>query len=180
MRSPERLRRAFSDSPEAVIHRDLHPGNVWLVRGAEPIVFDWEAVSAGPPIFDVSLLSQYLAIRQLRIPLRAAELGFFLPGGPGLERLVSVYLDALERESGGAQLRARVSSALDGALVWEALYRLGWCASQLEAHLPRAALRLARLPGLRRLGGLGDRPALYAAWRAMFADFETRAGALLR
>jgi len=180
LRSPERLRRAFSDSPEAVIHRDLHPGNVWLVRGAEPILFDWEAVSAGPPIFDVTLLSQYLAIRQLRVPLRPAEVGFFLPGGPALARLVSEYLDALARESGGAELRARVTSALDGALVWEALYRLGWCASQLETHLPRRALRLARLPGLRRLGGLGDRPALYAAWRAMFADFEPRAQALLR
>jgi hypothetical protein len=26
----------------------------------------------------------------------------------------------------------------------------------------------------------GDRPAMYAAWHAMFADLETRAEALLR
>jgi hypothetical protein len=53
-------------------------------------------------------------------------------------------------------------------------------ASPLEAHLPRRALQLARIPGLRPLGALGDRPALYAAWRAMFTEFEPRAEALLR
>jgi hypothetical protein len=46
--------------------------------------------------------------------------------------------------------------------------------------MPRRALRLARIPGLRLFAGLGDRAALYVAWRAMFADFEARAEALLR
>jgi hypothetical protein len=59
------------------------------------------------------------------------------------------------------------------------LYRLGWVASQLEARPPRLALRLARTPGLRALGHLGDRAAVCAAWQAMFADFERRASALL-
>lgn len=180
LRVPERLRRAFADSPEAVIHRDLHPGNVWLPRGAEPILFDWEAVCAGPPIFDVTLLRQYLAIRQLRIPLRRAEIGFYVPGGPSFDELLSVYLDALDRDATGPAPRAAIASAANGAFIWEALYRLGWAASQLESHLPRRALRLAWIPGLHELASLGDRAALYAAWRAMFADFETRAEALLR
>jgi aminoglycoside phosphotransferase (APT) family kinase protein len=179
LRVPERLRRAFADSPEAVIHRDLHPGNVWLPRGAEPILFDWEAVCAGPPIFDVTLLCQYLAIRQLRIPLRRAEIGFFVPGGPRFDQILSVYLDALDRGSAGPAPREAIASAANGAFVWEALYRLGWVASQLESHLPRLSLQLAWIPGLHELASLGDRAALYAAWRAMFADFESRAKALL-
>ena len=46
--------------------------------------------------------------------------------------------------------------------------------------MPRVSLALARVPGLRALGRLGDLPALCAAWQAMFADFERRAEALLR
>jgi hypothetical protein len=180
LRVPERLRRAFSDSPEAVIHRDLHPGNVWLPRGAEPILFDWESVSAGPPIFDVTLLWQYLAVRQLRVPLRRAEVGFFLPGVPSFEQLLAVYLDALDRYGAGPAPREAIVSAANGAFVWEALLRLGWAASQLESHMPRRALQLGSIPGLGLLRGLGDRGAMYEAWRAMFADLETRAAALLR
>lgn len=180
LRSPESVRRAFAESPESVIHRDLHPGNVWLPRSAEPILFDWEAVCAGPPIFDVTLHFQYLAIRQLRVPWRGAEIGVFRPGGPTWDRLESVYLDALDAETGGAAPRAAIASAANAAFAWEALYRLGWVASQLEGATPRLALRLTRVPGLRRLGAVGDRPALFAAWRAMFADFEARAEALLR
>jgi hypothetical protein len=180
VRAPDRLRRAFAESPESVIHRDLHPGNAWLPCAGEPLLFDWEAVSAGPPIFDVTLLFQYLAIRQLRVPWRSAEIGVFRPGGPSWDRLERAYLDALATESGGAAPRAAIASAANGAFVWEALYRLGWAASQLELHLPAFALRLTRVPGLRALGAVGDRPALYAAWRAMFADFEMRAEALVR
>jgi hypothetical protein len=90
-----------------------------------------------------------------------------------------VYFDALDRDGTGPAPRAAIATAANGAFVWEALYRLGWAASQLEAHLPRRALQLAQIPGLRALGSLGDRPALYAAWRAMFSDFESRAAALL-
>ncbi len=180
LRVPERLRRAFADSPEAVIHRDLHPGNVWLPQAAEPILFDWEVVSAGPPVFDVTLLCQYLAVRQLRIPGRSAEVGFFVPGGPTFEKLLSAYFDAFDRNATGPAPREAIASAASGAFAWEALYRLGWAASQLESHMPRRALRLARIPGLRVFGGLGDRAAMYVAWRAMFADFEPRAEALLR
>ena len=135
---------------------------------------------AGPPIFDATLLSQYLAIRQLRVPLRAAEVGFFVDGPPRWPELERAYLDALDAASGGAAPREAIASAANAAFVWEALYRLGWCGSQLELALPRRALRLARWPLVGALGRLGDRPALYAAWRAMFADFETRAEELLR
>jgi aminoglycoside phosphotransferase (APT) family kinase protein len=179
LRAPERLRRAFADSPEAVIHNDFHPGNVWLPRGGEPILFDWESVSAGPPIFDVTLLHQYLGVRQLRIPMRAAEVGWHLPGAPRFERLVAVYLDALERE-GIAAPREAILSAASGAFVWEALLRMGWAASQLDIYTPRYALRVSRIPLLGALGWIGDRAALYAAWREMFADFEARADRLLR
>jgi hypothetical protein len=180
LRRPERLRRAFADSPEAVIHRDFHPGNVWLPRGAPPIPFDWESVAAGPPVFDVTLLFQYLKVRQLRIPGRRAEVGWWTSGGPRFERLLDVYLVAFEREGLGSLPRQALTSAVNGAFVWEALLRLGWAASQLEAHPPGPLLRLTRVPGLRTFGRIGDRPAMYAAWQAMFRDLESRAEELLR
>lgn len=180
LRRPERLRRAFAESPEAVIHRDMHSGNVWLPRGVEPIVFDWESVASGPPIFDVTLLHQYLPVRQLRIPLRAAEVGWYVRGGPGFDALASVYLDALDREAPGRAPREAILSAANGAFAWEALLRLGWAASQLEAHPPGPALRLTHVPLLRTFGRIGDRPAMYATWQAMFRDLESRAEMLLR
>jgi aminoglycoside phosphotransferase (APT) family kinase protein len=169
------LSAELARSPEAVVHRDLHPGNVWLpADGGAPILFDWEAVSAGPPIFDVTLLHQSAPIRQLRVPGRPLEIGFFRARGPAWAALERAYLDAL-----GDAPREAIASAANGAFVWEALYRLGWCASVLEGRVPRASLALARVPGLRALGRVGDLPALCAAWQAMFADFERRAAALL-
>ena len=178
--APDAFRAAFAGSPECVVHRDFHPGNVWLPPSGPPILFDWESVCAGPPIFDATLLTQYLDVRQLRIPWRRAEVGFFLPGVPVWSELERAYLDALDEASGGAAPREAVASAANGAFAWEALLRLGWCASQLEEHaFPRTALRLRQWPWLRALGGLGDRAAMYAAWHAMFADFEARAAAIL-
>jgi len=178
--APDAFRAAFARSPECVIHRDLHAGNTWLPRAGPPILFDWEAVCAGPPIFDATLLTQYLDVRQLRVPLRRAEVGFFLSGAPPWSALERAYLDALEAASDGAAPCDAVASAANGAFAWEAVYRMGWCAGQLEAHaFPRTALRLRRWPLLRVLGGLGDRAAMYAAWHAMFADFETRANSIL-
>ena len=168
------LAREFARSPECVVHRDLHPGNVWLPASGAPILFDWEAVSAGPPIFDLTLLFQYLSIRQIRIPGREADIGFYRARTPAWRALERSYLEAL-----GDAPREAIASAANGAFLWEALYRLGWVASQLEDRVPRLALRLARVPGLRVLGQIGDRAAVCAAWRAMFADFELRAGALL-
>ncbi len=179
LRRPERLRRAFADSPEAVIHGDMHSGNVWLAPGGEPIVFDWESVAAGPPVFDVTLLYQYLQIRQLRIPGRAAEVGWWRPGAPRFDRLLDVYLVAFEREGLASLPRRALTSAVDGAFAWEALLRMGWAASQLEEHAPGPLLRLTHVPGLRAFGRIGDRAALYAAWQAMFRDLESRAEALL-
>jgi hypothetical protein len=88
--------------------------------------------------------------------------------------LERTYLDAL----GSDAPREAIAAAANGAFMWEALYRLGWVASQLEAHVPRLSLRLTHIPGLRPLGRLGDQPAVCAAWHAMFADFERRAAAL--
>ncbi len=175
IRDPAPLARELARSPDALVHRDLHSGNVWLPAGGAPILFDWEAVSAGPPIFDLTLLFQYLPIRQIRIPGRAQDVGFFRARTLGWEELLATYLDAL-----GDAPREAITAAANGAFVWEALYRLGWVASQLEFGVPRLALRLARIPGLGPLGRLGDRPAVCAAWRAMFADFERRAAELLR
>jgi hypothetical protein len=174
LRDPSPLARELARSPEALVHRDLHSGNVWLPAQGAPILFDWEAVSAGPPIFDLTLLFQYLPIRQLRIPGRQLDVGFFRARTLAWNALERSYLEAL-----GDAPRDAIASAANGAFIWEALYRLGWVASQLEAGVPRLALRLARIPGLRALGRIGDRPAVCAAWQAMFADFERRAAALL-
>ena len=174
LRDLDPLARQFATSPVCVVHRDLHPGNVWLPADGAPILFDWEAVSAGPPIFDLTLLFQYLAIRQLRIPGRVDDVGFFRARTMAWSALEGAYLEAL-----GDARRAEIASAANGAFIWEAVYRLGWVASQLEARPPRLSLRLVRIPGLRALGHLGDRGAACAAWQAMFADFERRAAALL-
>jgi aminoglycoside phosphotransferase (APT) family kinase protein len=168
------LARELARSPECVVHRDLHHGNVWLPADGAPILFDWEAVSAGPPIFDLTLLFQYLPIRQIRIPGRANDVGFFRARTLAWSELERTYLGAI-----GDAPREAIRAAANGAFIWEALYRLGWVASQLDAHVPRRGLRLARIPGLRALGRLGDQPAVCAAWQAMFADFERRAAALI-
>ena len=176
LRAPDALRRAFADVAGVLVHRDLHPGNVWLPPAGPPILFDWEAVCAGPPIFDATLLAQYLAIRQLRVPLRAAEVGFFSTArrpGPELER---AYLDALDAASGGAAPRDR--GGLGGERRRSCGRRsTGWAGARRSSSsaLPRPRSACARWPLVGALGGLGDRPALYAAWRAMFADFEIRA-----
>lgn len=169
------LARELARSPECLVHRDLHSGNVWLPAEGAPILFDWEGVSAGPPIFDLTLLFQYLPILQVRIPGRALDIGFFRARTLAWSALERSYLDAL-----GDAPRDAIASAANGAFIWEALYRLGWVASQLEQRVPRIGLRLARIPGLRALGHFGDRRSVCAAWQAMFADFERRAGALLR
>ncbi len=174
IRDLDPLARELARSPECLVHRDLHPGNVWLPAEGAPILFDWEAVSAGPPIFDLTLLFQYLAIRQIRIPGRREDVGFYRSRTLAWSALERSYLEAL-----GDAPRDAITSAANGAFIWEALYRLGWVASQLEGRVPRRALRLARIPGLRALGQVGDRAAVCAAWQAMFADFERRAAALL-
>ena len=168
------LAKELARSPHSLVHRDLHPGNIWLPATGAPILFDWEAVSAGPPIFDLTLLFQYLPIRQLRFPGLRDDVGFFRARTLAWETLEHTYLAAL-----GDAPRDAIAAAANGAFIWEALYRLGWVASQLEVHTPRLRLRLARTPGLRALGRLGDRAAVCAAWQAMFADFERRAGELL-
>jgi hypothetical protein len=174
IRDLDPLARELARSPECLVHRDLHPGNVWLPADGAPILFDWEAVSAGPPIFDLTLLFQYLPIRQLRLPGRSEDVGFFRARTLAWSALERSYLEAL-----GDAPREAIASAANGAFIWEALYRLGWVASQLEDRVPRLALRLARIPPLRALGHVGDRAAVCAAWQAMFADFERRAAALL-
>ena len=168
------LARELARSPDCVVHRDLHPGNVWLPANGAPILFDWEAVSAGPPIFDLTLLFQYLSICQIRVPGRTLDIGFYRARTLAWSALERSYLEAL-----GDAPREAIASAANSAFIWEALYRLGWVASQLEPHVPRVALRLARIPGFRALGHVGDRAAVCAAWRAMFDDFERRAAALL-
>ncbi len=48
---PDGLRAA--GPPEALVHGDLHPGNV-LVTASGPIVIDWEGASAGPADADAA------------------------------------------------------------------------------------------------------------------------------
>ncbi len=91
--------RAFPVPGVAVIHLDLHPGNVILSPGG-PVVIDWTNVARGPAGADVALTWIVLGAFEAEgalLRLAAAVLR---------RRLVRVFVDAAGRDEAAAQLRA--------------------------------------------------------------------------
>ena len=134
------LRRAFAASPECVVHRDLHSGNVWLPRAGPPILFDWEAVCAGPPIFDATLLESVSRDPPAPHPAARGRGGLLRRRRRRAGRSSSAPASTRStRRATAPAPRAAIASAANAAFAWEALYRLGWCAVAARAsRLPRA------------------------------------------
>jgi hypothetical protein len=154
-RDPVPIARACAQVPETVIHRDLHHFNVSFGRDGA-VVFDWEAVAAGPAEFDVALLAIYQRTRV--VPLTGGRLfAWRKPVAPP-----------------GA---LRPGPGTDAAYAWEATHRLGWAESVLDGLAPFAARR-ARLPVVGALEGRRAGPLLIRAWGELFAELPARARAL--
>ena len=172
---PAPLVRACALAPETLVHRDLHHHNVALGDPAGAVVFDWEAVAAGPPVFDLALLHAY-APSQVLAPATAGRLyvrrARALAFGPLLER----YLDALREAAPGLDVEA-VRAAVPAAFAWEAVHRIGWIDGQLDG-LARGAAVAARVPLLRRVEGRRLGPVMLGVWRELFAGLEACAEAL--
>jgi hypothetical protein len=171
-RDPGPIVRACARAPEAVIHRDLHHHNVSF--GAEAVVFDWEAVCAGPAVFDVALLHAYQRNRAL--PLPGARWFAWRRPLVGWPELLGAHLDALAAHAAGTD-RAALAAAAPAAFAWEAVHRLGWIDGQLDALAPLAA-ELARVPLLGALEGARPGGAMLRVWRALFASLPAHARAL--
>jgi hypothetical protein len=171
-RDPAPIVRACALAPETVIHRDLHHHNVSF--GAEPVVFDWEAVCAGPAVFDVALLHVYQRNRAL-----ALGGGRWFAWRRPLLRwpdLLGVHLDALVAHAADADCAA-LSAAVPAVFAWEAVHRLGWIDAQLDALAPGAALR-ARVPIAGAFEGARFGPVMLRVWRELFAELPRCARAL--
>lgn len=136
---PQRLVAALARSPQCLIHRDFHPGNVAVPRAGDPIVFDWEGAAAGPPIFDVTLFFQYLGLVWTTVPWLGIELSRLERPAVSWEDLLAAYLDALETEAAELLDTDAVRDAASAAFVWEAVYRLGWVEHQLHEIAPHMA-----------------------------------------
>lgn len=91
----------------ALLHGDLHPGNVLMSKNG-PIVIDWFDAAIGHPLADVVRASMLM-----RVPIEGDELAHLPNATPDLlERLLTTYLD------GFADLVAHGASSL---AAWEAV-----------------------------------------------------------
>lgn len=173
--NPEPIVRACARGPETVVHRDLHHHNVVLGDPGGGVVFDWEAVSAGPPVFDLALLHVYApnqALARRTAGWLHVSRARSLPWPALLER----YLAALRASAPDADVDA-VRAAAPAAFAWEAVHRIGWLDGQLDALTPGAAVA-ARIPLLRRIEGRRAGAVMLGVWRELFAGLETWARAL--
>ena len=174
-RDPAPLVRAASLAPETLIHRDLHHHNVALGDPAGAVVFDWEAVSAGPPLFDLALLYVYHRNQALTLPGGARVFAWRRPALPW-DALLAHYLGALRAAAPEVDVAA-VAAAAPAAFAWEAVHRIGWVDGALADLAPGAALA-ARLPGVGGLEGRRVGPVMLRTWRALFARLPEDAAAL--
>jgi hypothetical protein len=163
-REPGPLVRACARGPETLVHRDLHHHNVSLGDPEGAVVFDWEAVSAGPPVFDLALLHAYHrnhAVRWLGRRLytwRAPALAW--------ETLLRHYLGAFRAAAPAVDADA-VAAAAPAAFAWEAVHRIGWVDGLLDGLAAAAGWR-SRLPGLGAVEGERIGPVMLRTWRALF------------
>jgi aminoglycoside phosphotransferase (APT) family kinase protein len=172
---PAPLVRACALAPETLVHRDLHHHNVALGDPEGAVVFDWEAVSAGPPVFDLALLHAY-APSQVLARATAGRLYVRRARALGFEPLLDRYLAALRAAAPRLDVGA-ARAAAPAAFAWEALHRLGWIDGQLDGLASGAALA-ARVPLLRRIEGRRPGPVMLGVWRELFAGLEGFAAAL--
>lgn len=161
---PAPLVRALAASPETVIHRDFHPGNVAVPRRGRPIVFDWEDVAAGPPVFDLTLFHQYLGYEWLRVPGVGVEWLRHREPRVAWLALRAAYVDTLCAAAEAPVDVDAILAAESAARTWEAVYRLGWIDARLEARDAWLARAGAWPPGLRA----------GARWRAGWAELRGR------
>lgn len=164
-RDPAPLASALARSPEAVIHRDCHAGNIAVPRSGRPALFDWEAVSAGPPIFDLTLFYRYLDWEWGVVPLLGVEWSRLRRSPVSWEELLDTYLGQLDRDASGRVDREAISAAAPAAFAWEAVYRIGWIESQLGRRAGWMRLARSRVP---LLGG-------FARWRVDLPGLQSRA-----
>jgi hypothetical protein len=161
-RDPALLVRACERAPETLIHRDLHHHNVSLGDPGGAVVFDWEAVSAGPPVFDLALLFVYHRSQAL-VPGRV-----WAWRRPALawDTLLAHYLAAF-RASAPEIDAAALAAAAPAAFAWEATHRIGWVDALLDDLAPGAGWT-ARVPGIGWLEGARVGPVMLRTWKALF------------
>jgi len=160
-RDPSPIVEALARSPETLIHRDCHVGNVAVVDGERPILFDWEAVSAGPPIFDLALFFRHLDWQWTVVPLLGVEWSRLRPPPLEWDELAGAYLDELEERAHAPIDRAVIAAAAPAAFAWEAAYRIGWIEPLLARHAGWMRLARSRVPLLGPLARwLVDLPGL--------------------
>jgi hypothetical protein len=173
-RDPEPLVRACARGPETLVHRDLHHHNVALGDPEGAVVFDWEAVSAGPPVFDLALLHVYQRTQARRV-LGRRLYAWRAPAVPW-DTLLRHYLEALGEAAPGVDLDG-VAAAAPAAFAWEAVHRIGWIDPLLDGLAPAAAWT-ARLPGVGWIEGERPGPVMLRVWRALFAGLPGWAAGL--
>jgi aminoglycoside phosphotransferase (APT) family kinase protein len=174
-RDPAPLVRACAGA-ETLIHRDLHHHNVSLGDPGGAIVFDWESVSAGPPLFDLALLHVYHRNQALALPGLGTRLYTWRRPALPWRRLLDHYLACFARAAPGADLAA-VERAVPAAFAWEAVHRIGWV-DELLGGLTPGAPWLARLPLAGWVEGQRTGPVMLRLWRALFAALPAHAAAL--
>lgn len=176
-RDPAPLVRACARAPETVIHRDLHHHNVALGDPGGAVVFDWEAVSAGPPVFDLALLFAYHRNQTFALPFGARVFAWRRPA-LAWETLLAHYLTAFRAAEPEVDVAA-LAAAAPAAFAWEAAHRIGWVDGLLDELAPGAAWT-ARIPVLGWLEGRRVGPVMLRTWRALFAALPGRLAALER
>ena len=176
-RDPTPIVRACAGA-ETLIHRDLHHHNVSLGDPGGAIVFDWEAVSAGPPLFDLALLHVYQRTQALALPALGARVYTWRRPALPWRALLQHYLACFAKASPGADLEA-IERAAPAAFAWEAVHRIGWV-DELLGGLTPGAPWLARLPLAGWVEGERTGPVMLRVWRALFAALPAHAAALAR
>ena len=176
-RDPEPIARACAGA-ETLIHRDLHHHNVALGDPGGAVVFDWEAVSAGPPLFDLALLYAYHRNEARALPALGARVYTWRRPALSWRALEAHYLASFAAAAPGTDLAA-LARAAPAAFAWEAVHRIGWVDPLLGGLAPGAPW-LARLPLAGWLEGERAGAVMLRVWRALFAALPGHAAALER
>jgi len=176
-RDPGPIVRACAGA-ETLIHRDLHHHNVSLGDPGGAVVFDWEAVSAGPPLFDLALLHVYHRNEALALPGLDARVYAWRRPALSWRALERHYLACFAAAAPGTDLAA-LGRAAPAAFAWEAVHRIGWVDALLDGLAPGAPW-LARVPLAGWFEGERVGAVMLRVWRALFASLPAHAAVLER